>query len=97
MEIIVAILFYVCIILFMHYILTQENEMALSNKSPLGAAAEYLYKLQDERGITPFSSEFEFDAEYEAFRTSTPVDYYQQGLNQEYAAQVQFESLIGAY
>lgn len=71
--------------------------MALSNKSPLGAAAEYLYKLQDERGITPFSSEFDFDQAYEAFRTATPVDYYQQGLNQEYAAQVQFESLIGAY
>lgn len=71
--------------------------MALSNKSPLGAAAEVLYKLQEQRGITPFSSEFDFDPAYEAFRTSTPVDYYQKGLNEEYAAQVQFESLIGAY
>lgn len=71
--------------------------MALSNKSPLGAAAEYLYKLQDERGITPFSSDFDFDPAYEAFRAATPVDYWQEGLNQEYAAQIQFESLIGAY
>ena len=71
--------------------------MALSNKSPLGNAAEYLYKLQEQRGITPFSSDFDFDPAYEAFRTATPVDYYQQGLNQEYAAQIQFESLIGAY
>jgi hypothetical protein len=71
--------------------------MALSNKSPLGAAAEYLYKLQDQRSITPFSSDFDFDPAYEAFRAATPVDYYQQGLNQEYAAQVQFESLIGAF
>jgi hypothetical protein len=71
--------------------------MALSNKSPLGAAAEYLYKLQDERGITPFSSDFDFDAEYEAFRAATPVDYYQQGLNQEYAAQIQLESMMGEF
>jgi hypothetical protein len=71
--------------------------MALSNKSPLGAAAEYLYKLQDERGITPFSSEFDFDPAYEAFRAATPVDYYQQGLNQEYAAQIQLESMMGEF
>ena len=71
--------------------------MALSNKSPLGAAAEYLYKLQDQRSITPFSSEFDFDPAYEAFRAATPVDYYQQGLNQEYAAQIQLESMMGAY
>ena len=71
--------------------------MALSNKSPLGNAAEYLYRLQEQRGITPFSSDFDFDPAYEAFRASTPVDYWQQGLNQEYAAQIQFESLIGAY
>lgn len=71
--------------------------MALSNKSPLGAAAEHLYKLQEQRGISPFSSDFDFDPAYEAFRAATPVDYYQEGLNQEYAAQIQFESLIGAY
>lgn len=71
--------------------------MALSNKSPLGLAAEHLYKLQEQRGITPFSSDFDFDPAYEAFRAATPVDYWQEGLNQEYAAQIQFESLIGAY
>jgi hypothetical protein len=67
----------------------------MKNKSPLGSAAEYLYKLQEQRGITPFSSDFDFDPAYEAFRATAPVDYYQQGLNQEYAAQIQFESLIG--
>jgi hypothetical protein len=71
--------------------------MALSNKSPLGLAAEYLYKLQDQRSITPFSSDFDFDPAYEAFRAATPVDYYQQGLNQEYAAQIQLESIMGSY
>lgn len=67
----------------------------MKNKSPLGLAAEHLYKLQEQRGITPFSSDFDFDPAYEAFRAATPVDYWQQGLNQEYAAQIQFESLIG--
>ena len=71
--------------------------MALSNKSPLGNAAEHLYKLQEQRGITPFSSDFDFDPAYEAFRAATPVDYYQEGLNQEYAAQIQLESMMGAY
>lgn len=67
----------------------------MKNKSPLSNAAEYLYKLQEQRGITPFSSDFDFDPAYEAFRATTPVDYWQQGLNQEYAAQINFESLIG--
>ena len=51
-------------------------------------------------GAGAFSSDFdemEIDPAYEAFRAATPVDYYQEGLNQEYAAQIQFESLIGAY
>ena len=51
-------------------------------------------------GAGAFSSDFDdmpVDAEYEAFRAATPVDYYQQGLNQEYAAQIQLESMMGEF
>jgi hypothetical protein len=51
-------------------------------------------------GAGAFSSDFDdmpVDAEYEAFRAATPVDFYQQGLNQEYAAQIQLESMMGEF
>ena len=66
--------------------------MALSNKSPLGfEISNMVAHLKEQRGIPTSSVGDEIDAEVVAME----FDAWQEGLNQEYADQVQFESLIG--
>jgi hypothetical protein len=65
--------------------------MALSNKSPLGSISDIVADLRAKRGLDYGCGVRDDLGEI------TPVarDFWQEGLQQEYAAQVQFESLIG--
>ena len=65
--------------------------MALSNKSPLGSISNIVADLRAKRGLDYGCGVRDDLGEI------TPVkrDFWQEGLQQEYAAQVQFESLIG--
>jgi hypothetical protein len=57
-----------------------------------------MMRIKQVYGVGAFSSDFdEMDAEYEAFKASTPPDYYQDGLNQSYADQVKLESMMGEF
>ena len=66
--------------------------MALSNKSPLGFdISNMVAHLKEQRGISTSSFGDEIDAEVVAME----FDAWQEGLNQEYADQVQLESMMG--
>jgi hypothetical protein len=65
--------------------------MALSNKSPLGSISDIVADLRAKRGLDYGCGVRDNLGEI----TPTKRDFWQEGLQQEYAAQVQFESLIG--
>ena len=68
--------------------------MALSNKSPLGTEiSDIVAQLKESRGIPTSLFGDEIDAEF-----ITPKrDFWQEGLDQEYADQMKLQSMMGDY
>ena len=65
--------------------------MALKNKAA-PVDSDILHRLQEKYGISPFNIE---DDHVSLNLTPAKVDVWQEGLNQEYADQANFEQLIG--
>lgn len=72
--------------------------MALSNKSPLGTEiSDIVAQIKESRGIPTSSFGDDLDENYVAPQLKFERDFWQEGLQQEYADQVKLESMMGDY
>ena len=67
--------------------------MALSNKSPLGSISDIVADLRAKRGLDYGCGVRDDLGEI----TPAKRDFYQEGLQQEYADQIKLESMMGEY